>query len=117
MVRGGKPVFFKQQHVIRWEQSVEWLAAPYRPEKPLEGALEMEVMFVLKRPKSMQGKKFSEWRIWMTKRPDVDNLQKGLQDALKGFWLDDSQIVKLHLSKCYTALNEGPKIEIKINQL
>ena len=117
MVRGGKPIFFKQQRVVKWEQSIEWLTASYRPATPLEGALEMSVWFVMKRPKAMFGKKHPDERVWNIHRPDADNLQKGLQDALKGFWIDDAQIVKLSLNKCYAAKDETPKIEVEINKL
>lgn len=117
MVRAGKPIFFKQKKVIKWEQSIEWLTAPYRPAEPLEGPLEMKVFFVLRRPKGLMAKKHSPDRMWNVHRPDLDNLQKGLQDALKAFWKDDSQIVRLSLGKAYTAIGEEPKIEVRINKL
>jgi len=117
MVRAGKPIFFKQKKVVKWEQSIEWLTAPYRPAVLLEGALEMKVLYVLRRPKVLMAKKHSTDRIWNIHRPDLDNLQKGLQDAIKGFWHDDAQIVRLNLGKCYAAIGEDPKIEVKINKL
>jgi len=49
------------------------------------------------------------------KRPDLSNLVKILEDTMTqvGFWVDDSQIFQLHLSKWN--LNK-PKIEIKIHE-
>lgn len=38
-----------------------------------------------------------------TKRPDLDNLQKAVLDALNGIaWADDSQIVRITAKKEYT---------------
>jgi Holliday junction resolvase RusA-like endonuclease len=73
------------------------------------------VTFVIRRPQSLGGKKHPEGRLLAPKRPDLDNLQKGLQDALKGFWEDDSQIVELNLRKVYAAKGEEPKIEVQIH--
>ena len=43
-----------------------------------------------------------------TQRPDGDNLEKFVNDALRGLiWADDSQIVWLLRSKTYTADAKG----------
>ena len=49
-----------------------------------------------------------------TKRPDVDNLAKSVLDALNGVaWEDDSQIVRLSVSKQY---RETPDVYIYIHE-
>jgi len=49
-----------------------------------------------------------------TKRPDLDNLAKAVQAALKGIvYADDSQIVEAHLFKQYG----GPEVRIEIKTL
>jgi Holliday junction resolvase RusA-like endonuclease len=48
-----------------------------------------------------------------TKKPDVDNLYKGLIDALTGIaWIDDSIITDASIKKRYTA--ETPRTELII---
>lgn len=48
-------------------------------------------------------------------RPDVDNIQKGIQDALKGIaYGDDSQIIRGDVTKRYAARGEQGKTEITI---
>lgn len=115
MVRAGRPIFFKQKKASDWEKIVGWYANPHRPANALEGPLKLAVTYVLKRPIALNAKRYSRERIPAPKRPDLDNLQKNLQDAVKGFWIDDAQIVKLDISKCYAAVAETPRIEITID--
>ena len=53
-----------------------------------------------------------ENKIFVTKRPDIDNLAKIIQDALNGkAYYDDSQIVELSIKKEYS---ETPRAEVEI---
>ena len=50
-----------------------------------------------------------------TKRPDIDNLYKLIADALNGIaYYDDSQIVRLSLSKFWSS---EPRVEIIIREI
>ena len=117
MVRAGRPVFFKQKRASNWDALIARLSAPYLPAQPFTGALYMDVTFVVRRPQALMGKKHPPGRIPHLKRPDIDNLQKGLQDALKAFWVVDSQIADLHLTKWYAAKNEEPSIRVRIQPI
>ena len=71
-------------------------AIKHAPEKPLEGALSIQIKFFKPKPKS-KPKNVIHW----TTRPDLDNFIK-IIDALNGvFWLDDSQIVEMYATKEY----------------
>jgi Holliday junction resolvase RusA-like endonuclease len=49
---------------------------------------------------------------YKAKKPDIDNLQKAVNDALNGVVIsDDSLICEVHASKCYS---ETPRTEILI---
>jgi Holliday junction resolvase RusA-like endonuclease len=116
-VIAGRPRFFKTKKVEKWETAVGLLSNPHRPRTPFAGPIRLTAVFVLKRPQSLAGKKHPDGRLYSIKRPDVDNLVKGLQDALKGFWEDDSQVVEMALTKVYAAKGEEPKIEITIESI
>lgn len=90
------------------------LLYPYRPQKPLEGALKLEIKWVYPFRKS-EPKKNRIRELYCYTRPDVDNLCKLLFDVMTrlGFWLDDSQIADLHFVKCWS---DNPRIEIFIEQ-
>lgn len=90
------------------------LLYPYRPQKPLEGALKLEIKWVYPFRKS-EPKKNRTGELYCYTRPDVDNLCKLLFDVMTrlGFWIDDSQIADLHFVKCWS---DNPRIEIFIEQ-
>lgn len=101
------------------------------PERPIEGAVILQVVFWMPIPKSASKRfKFmveafdnSPWSIGdkikllssgiiHIKRPDVDNLVKHLKDALTGvYWKDDSQ-VQIHCA--YKLYSHRPRTEIEI---
>lgn len=76
--------------------------AMFPPQMPLA----MVVEFGLKPPKSWaktKRKRAIEKEIFPVGRPDVDNLLKGVQDALNGVaYPDDSQIIAITARKVYT---------------
>jgi hypothetical protein len=49
-----------------------------------------------------------------TKKPDIDNIAKCFLDAMNGIvYLDDKQVVNLHLTKVYA---ETPAVEIMVKE-
>lgn len=91
------------------------------PEKPIEGPIELDVVFYFGRPMShyktgknsgMLKDNAPEYHI---KRPDSDNACKFLMDSLNGiFWRDDSQICILKAQKKYS---DRPRTEVVIETL
>lgn len=83
--------------------------------KPLEGALTLSVMACFPIPVSWSKKRRERAqnnRIYKTSRPDADNLVKSVCDGLNGvLWLDDAQIVNLHVYKMYSTY---PRTEITV---
>jgi Holliday junction resolvase RusA-like endonuclease len=83
------------------------------PYAPLDGALQLDVLFVLKRPSSGISKRLVD-TVWHTKRPDRDNLEKAVMDALKHFWRDDAQVCVGRTAKVYAEPGGIPRVEIRI---
>ena len=90
------------------------LIAPYTPEKPLEGPLELSVEWNYPWRASEPKKNKTEGFKYCDTKPDCDNLTKQLADILTrlGFWLDDAQVAKLSFIKTWSD-NFGIKIKIK----
>lgn len=86
-----------------------------KPDKPLTGAISLQVVFFMPIPKSVTKKRLQEiqeGRELPSKKPDIDNLGKLVMDSLNGiFWEDDKQIVSLKLEKHYA---EQPRAEVEI---
>lgn len=83
--------------------------------KPMEGALVMRVDLYRGVPKSWRKQKQEEALAGIIKptiKPDCSNYLKGIEDALNGIaYLDDSQLVLVHVTKRYAA---EPRAEIRI---
>ncbi len=76
----------------------------------LDGPIRIQIVFVGKRPKRLEGKKHSDSRIWKTTKPDIDNMIKMVSDIFTkwGIWNDDSQVVSIQAEDYYSGKHEEP---------
>lgn len=110
-VAQGRPKAFRRGNHIgmydpkkssTWKDSIKMQAIAQKAQM-LSGALYMQTTFYLARPKSLPKKV-----VYHVKKPDVSNLIKAVEDALKGIcYHDDSQIVKSVIQKEYNSLRPG----------
>jgi len=88
---------------------------PHKPEKPIEGALCMEVLFAYPYRKA-DANKAQGRELWKNTQPDCDNLVKGLNDIMErlGYFSNDGQIASLSIEKVWSA---EPRIEINLEEM
>jgi Holliday junction resolvase RusA-like endonuclease len=104
--------------VNAFKATVQMAAAQAYEGAPLAGPLEVDMQFVMPRPKSLVWKKRPMPRQWDARKPDRDNLMKSVQDALNGLlWADDSQIVAGNVEKFIAAGDEQPHVRIVVKVL
>jgi|DEB0MinimDraft_10_1074344.scaffolds.fasta_scaffold327187_1 Holliday junction resolvase RusA-like endonuclease len=119
-VAKGRPRFTKAgraytpQKTKQFSKDVKEYMEMYFIEK-LEGALHVDLTFFIKRPKTVRRK-------YPTVKPDIDNFEKAIYDALNEIlWHDDCQIVSHNVAKKYSTTPEGDfvgeGIHIKIEKL
>lgn len=127
-VAQGRPRFSRQGGFVKaydpaksrdYKSYVRMIAAQRAPVTPVEGAIEFSLRIYRAIPKGMPKYKreaAKEGRLRPVTKPDVSNVLKGVEDALKGVWYkDDSQIVGYGvLGKWY---DERPRIEITMREL
>jgi Holliday junction resolvase RusA-like endonuclease len=70
-----------------------------------EGALKVEAVFYVTRKPTVK-------RAFPTVPPDVDKLARSLLDSCKPVWGDDSQVVRLEVSKKYATGQPGVAVTI-----
>ena len=70
-----------------------------------EGAVKVEAVFYLTRKKTVT-------RALPTVPPDIDKITRSLLDSCKAVWVDDSQVVKLEVSKVYATKEPGVAVTI-----
>lgn len=72
------------------------------------GPIKLEITVARQKPKKMP-----EWL--PTSRPDIDNLIKGVMDAMNGiFYTDDKQVVSLHVYKVWA--EKEPYVDIEVEK-
>lgn len=83
---------------------------------PLTGPLRCDLVFVFPRPQAMIWKTREMPRAWHAKKPDRDNCDKSVMDALKGIaWIDDAQVCDGSLKKYIAAGDEQPHVVIRLS--
>ena len=81
-----------------WQDQVKAAIRDHRQHPLLDEAVYLEIIWNFLRPKSVKVKD----RPFMTVKPDIDNLEKLVKDAMKGIiYRDDSLVVGVHKFKQY----------------
>lgn len=112
---GGHARSYKDKSQSDYEAKVAALIAQYKPPRPIEGAIELDVKAFLPIPVS-RTKKFKtmalQGLIRPTGKPDMDNLLKQCDIMTGVFFRDDAQIVRASVEKWYS---DCPRWEIKLS--
>lgn len=70
----------------------------------------MNITFYMPKPKSCP-----KSRIWPTVKPDLDNVEKAIKDALNGvLYVDDAQVCEVHKKKVYCQNGQEPGVMIEL---
>jgi Holliday junction resolvase RusA-like endonuclease len=85
---------------------------------PLTGPLRCDLDFFFPRTAALTWKKREMPRSWHAKKPDRDNCDKSVMDALKGLaWIDDAQVCDGRIRKGIAAGDEQPHVVVTITEL
>jgi len=97
-----------------WEDSVRNAAQGIAGQVFFDGAIALHVVFYLQRPKSVK----ESARPFMTTKPDLSKLVRGLEDALTEIlWKDDAQVTAITASKIYAAAHESSRAIVTITEI
>ena len=112
----GRVQAFTPKETMTYENLIAATAAQHRPKSGLiTEPVSLNLLIYRSIPKSMSKKKAvlaEEGKILPVTKPDGDNIEKSIFDALQGvIFQSDSQVVKCVWSKYYS---ETPRIEIGI---
>lgn len=82
---------------------------------PFVAPLRVDCCFVMPRPQKLMRKIDPDGRIPFWQKPDRDNLDKAVLDALKGLaWIDDCQACAGYIEKWWAAKDEAPHVVLCI---
>mgnify|MGYP003987240795 FL=1 len=86
-------------------------------ETPMDGPIIVRIRFGFPLPKS-QHRKTPKPMMWHMKRPDLDNLYKGVIDAMEGIvYHRDSEIVKVIMDKVIVPQGDAPYVNALIEKV
>ncbi len=114
--RSGRGRMYTPKETVNYETYVRelWVIA-YHNFTPIQGAVRINLYVYLGIPQSASKKRQAQMlsgEIGAAKKPDLDNVEKIICDALQGLaYLDDKQIVEVHSFK---AFSDTPRVEIEI---
>lgn len=82
-----------------WSSHMAKLIEPYKPEQAISTPVKVDIAWVFPYPKNAP--RGYPGLIYREKRPDLDNMEKGLLDLLveQEFIMDDSLVVAKHTAK------------------
>ena len=116
--KGSYVTAYDPEKCRNYKAYIRHLAAERYKDKPLEGAVGVRILIHRQAPKSLSKTKKAmalEGALRPTTKPDIENLSKGILDALNGIvWRDDAQIVRLEIEKWYS---DQPRAEIEISEV
>lgn len=127
--RGGKariysPTRIKTSHgtkahpIVEYKLAVRHAVMRAYGGQVLDGPLRLDLVFVMPRPASMIWKTKPMPRMPHIKKPDRDNLDKAVMDALTGvLWRDDAQVCSGNVEKWIAAWNESPHVELTLSHV
>jgi len=103
--KDGKAFIGKSSKHKKTQLELRALLMQDRPIRPFQGACKIKVYWIFPFTKNETKANKEKGYIPCTKRPDCDNLAKGLLDAMQwvGYFKDDAQAYDLNIIKMYGA--------------
>jgi len=113
---GGHVRLYTPQKTADWERAAALLMRQAWRQAPCEEMVDVEIVAVFHRPKRLLRKKDPECRIWHGSKPDIDNVEKCVLDAMvmAGVIRDDSQVVSIRAISVYASKSEGPGLHVRM---
>jgi Holliday junction resolvase RusA-like endonuclease len=120
---GGHARIYTPAKTRAYRAYVAALAEPYRPAERLSGALSVEIVAMFKRPAYMRrrskrtGELLGGWPehpFPKTSKPDIDNVEKAILDALKMWWGDDAQVSDQRTRKRWASADGCGSVQVTI---
>ena len=110
---------YQKNTAENWKSLVVKAGEKWRPIHPLEGPVQIRIVFWMPRPKRLMREKDDDGPILHLSKPDTENMEKAIMDALKndGWFRDDSQVCLKKTAKFYHAKNGTPGAELYITEL
>lgn len=109
-VQRGVYLESNRQKLNPWLEAIKAKARQLEALAPIDGNLEVEIVFYLTRPATVT-------RLLPNVKPDLDKKIRAVFDGLKGFIADDARIVRVTATKLYADYGNLPGAAVRIEKL
>lgn len=108
---------YQVENTTGWRHDIIFNAGNYIPDSPIEVPCRVDITFLLKRPQRLYRKKDPDGCVPAPGKPDRDNLDKVVLDALVscGILRDDALVIDGRILKLYHAKTGKPGAIISIS--
>ena len=130
-LRGRHAMVYEDSKMVAWRNSCTLLVKQLYDGPYFYGPIKVRMTFYMPAPKTMseppkprsKAKKLKQYddfvneRIYVDKKPDLDNLEKAVYDSISKagvVWTDDNIIVEHTTRKVYSP---SPRIEIEVEEI
>ena len=116
MTRRGKFVNESAKRYLTYKDFIKLHINQQAKQESIVNQIGVDIVFTMPIPPSWSKKKQREAvGQYHNKKPDIDNLVKGLFDSLNGLiWKDDNQVARLQAVKIY---GENPGITLEVREM
>jgi Holliday junction resolvase RusA-like endonuclease len=99
----GKARVYDAGTAEAWKSDIAVAARSQLADKRIDGPVRLCISFYMPRPLALEKKSSPSENIPHIKKPDIDNVEKAVLDALTGIgaWVDDSQVCEKYTTKYY----------------
>ena len=117
--RKRRVITYSTDRKVTYLHDIAGQAAAYLPPQKMAGPVILCLIFVLARPKYLEGKRHPAGWIPCAKRPDTTNLLKAFEDGLSlaGFWNDDGQVFDSRQLKVYAERGGDARTIVSIQEV
>ncbi len=113
------------ERVKPWKDLIGLHFARHQPAEPWTGPVKLSLEAFFPRPQRLLKRTSPSGALWMSAKPDLDNVLKAVMDALtwsedrrRGLWRDDAQVVAYGpTGKWYAAIGCEPGIRVRCELL
>ncbi len=119
VTKKGTPIYYPTPELANARSLLKAKIAPFAPPLPWKCPIQLTTEWSYRRSEKEEKKPPHKRAMWMTTKPDTDNLQKMLKDVMTevGFWFDDAYVCLEVNSKIYHDYDEKHGILISVINL
>ena len=112
VTKKGTPIYYPTPELANARSLLKAKIAPFAPPLPWKCPIQLTMEWTFLRPKSATS-------VWMTNKPDTDNLQKMIKDVMTecGFWFDDAYVCVEVVAKVQHDADEKHGISVSLINL